>query len=846
MTLEAQLAVVDPGRYIERTEIARGGMGRISSARDCRLGRAVALKELCVDQPESRARLVREAMLTARLAHPSIVSLHEAGQWPDGKPFFAMKLVPGRSLDRVIAERTTLAGRLALLPHILAVADALAYAHQHRVIHRDLKPHNVLVGEFGETVVIDWGLAKDLTAGERDEPSGPHAAADPSWTVDGVVLGTPAYMPPEQAAGDPVDERADVYAIGAMLYHLLAGEPPYGAMAGVAIVAMLPDEPPAPLAELEPGAPADLLAIVDRAMARDPEDRYATARGLADDLHRFHAGQLVGAHHYSWRDLARRWLARNRRAVGVGVFSMLVLLVFGVVTVTRIVRAEHVAQDERVNADRHRADAEELLEFMLGDLQEKLHPLNQLGLLESVARKARDYFENRPDDLGTDDLRKHAVALLDLGDVLIANGHTDGARTEYGRALELARGLVLVSKNSPQMRNVLSRAYIKVGDVLKLRGDLARAAIQYGEALAVAPAELPYLRDFAQAHGRTGDALWRLGDLPRSLAEYRVELAVRYAIATTDPTNSRLQGEIANARLRAGNVLRLQADSPAALAEYAIALEMIERLVAAEPTNALLQRDLASAHERLGATLDVETQQAEALAHQRTSLAIRVRLAETDPSNHGLQRDVSVAHFKIADLLAHGGEIEEALPEYRADLEITERLAASDPGNADMQRDLLVSHNRIGGVLLGQHHPVAAVDAYRSALGLAERIAAKDPANLRAAHDLSVMHRRIGDSLSLAGDRRAALFEYRISLAFTASVVARSPNNTDWQRDLSVAHEFVGKTLLALGQRQDAVQQLRLDLELAHRVAAHDPGNTELEREVVKSQSLLTNALAQR
>src|SRR4051812_15609178 len=442
------LVVVDPDCYVERVEIARGGMGRISRAHDRRLGRTVALKELWIDQRETRARLEREALLTARLSHPSIVSVHEAGRWPDGLPFYAMKLVPGRSLDQVIAERATLSSRLALLPHILAVADALAYSHQQRVIHRDLKPHNVLVGEFGETVVIDWGLAKDLNAADRDETSGPHPVIDASTTVDGDVIGTPAYMPPEQAAGEPVDERADVYAIGAMLYHLLAGQAPYGTMAGAAVVATLQEEPPTPLVELQPNAPADLLAIVARAMARDPEDRYETARGLADDLHRFQTGQLVGAHRYSWRDLARRWLRKNRRAVAVGLSSLILLLAFGVVTLTRIIHAEEKSRDERANADRHRADAEELLEFMLGDLREKLKPLNQLGLLESVAHKARDYFEHRPDDLESDDLRKHAEALIDLGDVMVANGHSHDARAEYERALQLARGLVVLTPGS--------------------------------------------------------------------------------------------------------------------------------------------------------------------------------------------------------------------------------------------------------------------------------------------------------------------------------------------------------------------------------------------------------------
>jgi ABC-type transport system substrate-binding protein len=334
------LAPVDPAHYQDRREITHGGMGRIVSARDVRLDRTVALKELRVQSPELRARFEREALLTARLQHPSIVSIHEAGRWPSGEPFYAMKLVPGRPLDQVIADAGTLAKRLALLPHVVAVSDALAYAHQQRVIHRDLKPQNVLVGEFGETVVIDWGLAKDLADTSKEIATLPGGTGRSSDTALGDVLGTPMYMPPEQAEGRHVDERADVYAIGAMLYHVACGHPPYVGQSTEEVLDEVKQHEPRPLSEREPSLPADLVAIVTRAMARDVKARYRTARELADDLHRFQAGQLVGAHRYRMRDLVSRWLHRHRVAVTVALLAAIVLVIVGIASVRRIVRDE--------------------------------------------------------------------------------------------------------------------------------------------------------------------------------------------------------------------------------------------------------------------------------------------------------------------------------------------------------------------------------------------------------------------------------------------------------------------------------------------------------------------------
>ncbi|MBZ0236888.1 MAG: serine/threonine protein kinase, partial [Deltaproteobacteria bacterium] len=249
----AHLPLVPTSVYVQLDEVGRGGLGRIVRARDTRTGRTVAIKEMRVDSADAAARFVREALVTANLQHPSIVPVYEVGRWPSGQPFYALKLVTGRPLSQVIAGAPDLVGRLALVPHVMAVADALAYAHGERVIHRDLKPGNVMVGAHGETVVIDWGLARRLDHGDVDSLP-PLAPAAPGETVVGSILGTPQFMAPEQARGERVDERADVYAIGAMLYHTLAGRPPYdGLESTAAVIEAVRTRPPAALATLAPG-----------------------------------------------------------------------------------------------------------------------------------------------------------------------------------------------------------------------------------------------------------------------------------------------------------------------------------------------------------------------------------------------------------------------------------------------------------------------------------------------------------------------------------------------------------------------------------------------------------------
>jgi serine/threonine protein kinase/WD40 repeat protein len=343
------LPVERQGQYERLDELGRGGQSIVWRALDRFVGREVALKELTSpgagggspgSPTAARARFLRETRLTAQLDHPGIVPVHELARRPDGTLYSAQKLVRGRTLKAALAQCRTLKQRLELLPNLLNAAQAVAYAHGRSVIHRDLKPSNVMVGPYGETVVVDWGLAKRRGEPEPARPKQTHEPG-PDLTLEGVALGTPSYMSPEQARGEleAIDERSDVFALGAILYELLTGRSPFHGADNAQVIEALLRGRPVPVRTLCPEAPPELSAIAERALRSTRAERYPDAGAFAGELAAYMAGGRVAAYTYGLLELARKFVKRNPALSAAIAISTLVLLASGLTVVIQLRQA---------------------------------------------------------------------------------------------------------------------------------------------------------------------------------------------------------------------------------------------------------------------------------------------------------------------------------------------------------------------------------------------------------------------------------------------------------------------------------------------------------------------------
>jgi serine/threonine-protein kinase len=625
------------GRYQRLRPHARGGLGEVWVAADRELEREVALKEILEQHAhlaDSRARFLLEARVTGGLEHPGIVPVYGLGHHPDGRPYYAMRFIKGDSLRRAIEQfhqadwrgkpgERALALR-QLLGRFIDVCDAVEYAHSRGVLHRDLKPGNVMLGKYGETLVVDWGLAK-LSGAEAEATEGGLAVSsgDSGLTQAGKALGTPAYMSPEQAAGrlDQLGPRSDVYSLGATLYTLLTNQAPFaqGEMGEVLARVERGDFPPPRQVNKE--VPRALEAVCLKAMARDPAQRYGSPRALAGDLEHWLADEPVGSYREPWSGRARRWLKRYRTAV-IGGVAVLVLAAAGLAVATALLsakndeltRANADAQAAREQAQKNFETAVQAVEDYLTGVAEndRLQEKDLEPLRRDLFRSAQAYYRRFAEQQRGSPKYRSLVAQADvaLGRIHWELGEGEQARDHYGRAVAALRELADTEPAVFAHRERLARATLNMSHALWGKSDFAGTEAWARDCLRLAehlgkdfPGERAPRRHAVSAHLKLGWAAKELGRLAESEREYVAALRLQERLAEEAANDWRERLELVKCHAQLGDLyvtyLQRSADSEKAFRTALGLLDGLDREAQKRPKvrteRGYCQRGLANA-----------------------------------------------------------------------------------------------------------------------------------------------------------------------------------------------------------------------------------------------------------
>jgi serine/threonine-protein kinase len=663
------------GRYTLTRLHAQGGIGQVWLARDADLGREVALKELKPQGPDhssAQARFLEEACITGQLEHPGIVPVHELVRPAEGRPFYTMRLVRGRTLAEAIKDyhekrQAGLGGPLelrGLLSAFVVVCNAVDYAHSRGVLHRDLKPANVVLGEYGEVVVLDWGLAK--LVGRAGSPQRPQPddsrtadllpvaleAEAHKQTVQGQVLGTPAYMAPEQAEGQLalLGPATDVYGLGAVLYELLTGVPPFSGGLTEVLRQVASREPIRP-GLVVPQTPPALEAVCRKAMAKEPAQRYGSAGELAREVERWLADEPIRAWREPWRLRLGRWVRRHQPLVAAVAAGLLVVLLVGGAGAVWVGREQ----------ERRRSAAESALDEVDRLLHQARWP---------EARAALERADARLGESGRADLRRR-----------LAQGRADLALVDRLDTIRLERANVVGSQldhagaDSRYAEAFAAAGLAEVGEDEETAGRrVAHSAVQ--EALVAA------LDDWASATEDRARRAWILGVARR---------------ADRHPWRDRLRDPAAWQNEQA--LARLAAQAPPSALTPNLAATLGKRLARTAEGEALLREaqrrrpgDFWLNH-YLGGSLAQRRRAREAESYYRAALAARP--------------DSAVAHANLGVVLGWQGRWAEAEQMYRAALE-------REPSYANVYANL-------GGVLAQQGKTAEAEKQYRKALEIAPK-----------------------------------------------------------------------------------------------------------------------------
>lgn len=870
--------------------IARGGMGAVYRARQRSLNREVALKMVLSGHfagEEEKMRFRAEAEAAARLDHPNIVPIYEVGEH-EGRPFFSMRLIEGRDLSDVLAsesgKRMTARDAAAL---VAKVARAVHYAHQRGLIHRDLKPANILMDAQGEPHITDFGLAKEIEGAT-------------GMTLSGAVVGTPGYMAPEQAAGKVhgLTTAVDVFALGAVLYHLLARRQPFKGENAVETLRQVLEADPAPMTACGVRIDRDLETICLRCLEKDPAQRFGSAEALAEDLERWLRGETILARPSTFIGRTVKWAKRRPAIAALGALAALFLILGMAGIFWQWRRADEMlalAQENEQQAKKNRDKAEKLLDFLLGDLRVKLRTKATLGILRDVEDKVADYYRDM--EVTGDDTEQVLRRLRALG----ASGNNEdmaGDKVEAEKRIRASlSGVIEVAAREPEnikARENLGMVRFSLGRLLDQRGDLDGAEKEYRAALAVLEqliaqpgGNLGWERAAAGISDQLADILIMKGELDeagailtqthrsmdqilaqnpahydarykkillcRSTAELakrlghdketeswlRQGLALSKALAADEPDDLLVKFELVTASSNLGDLLLVHGDTAGARKELEFSFSHSAALAAHDPDYAVWQEAHASNCKRMAEVLELTGDHTAAEQHYRMALEIREKLAALDSSHLSARRNLGLACVALGDFLLEAGRWQETGELYERALTIREELLAREPANHEFQFDLSRVCERLMRVRLEEGVPDEAEALARRARDITLNLASSSPGNVEWVRQSGMHARLLADILRAKGGLEEAMSHYDEAMAIFHRLITARHDDLESLHGKSVVLDRLG----SIAQQEKNYAQARKHFEECRRIhqelVAQAPEKSRWQRELAISSGNL-------
>lgn len=779
------------GKYQIDREIGEGGMGTVYLAHraDGEFEQKVAIKLIKggVDLESLQRRFLNERRILASLEHPNIARLIDGGTTDDRLPYLVMEYVEGTPItDYAEAKDLNIVERLDLFRDVCA---AVSVAHQNLIIHRDLKPSNILVGKDGIPKLLDFGIAKILTADESGRTQTQHFAF------------TPDYASPEQIRGENLTTSTDVYSLGVVLCEMLTGRRPLsfegkgiGQIVNIASQTS-PARPSTLVARAEEVKPlrGDLDNVVLKALSKDPDRRYSTVDQFAEDIRRHLKGLPVRARQDTFSYRASKFVRRNPLLAGSAALTFLIL-VAGIIATTYLARQ---AEAERIRAENRFNDVRALANSFIFEINEKIEE-SPIKARELLVTRAIEYLDKLTGEAEGDDGLKAelASAYEKIGDVQAelfnpSLGNPGDALRSHTKALDLREGLWRNRPTDTDIGMDFARSHLKVGDIRAIMGDVGMAAASYRNAVdlstrlaATSPDRPEIQKQLSNSYLRLGQSVLRSGSLSECLRHYETAFEINRRLIVSSPPDADLVRRQSITYSYIGYVRVLMGDHDRAISDFRQAWEIDTALLAEQPENLKLRKNLSISNHWLGFGYREAGRITESLPFFLKALELQLQILKTDPENYGEQNSTADCYIELAVAYLAAGNINEAMRTSQEAIDRFTAVAEVDSDNFSALRQIYLSKRIKGEVLLKSGRTQDALSIFEEVRRASVDLTSKDPNNLEWKHDLAISNLRIGEIMLKLNKRDSGETALRDAHAILEGLLVMSPENVDFAADL--------------------------------------------------------------